>query len=74
MNAIFVSTIAIATLMAATSAAANPEQLDRRQRGDQVVRTLNNGRPQQSDTAGTITRCPAASSTSTAAHAVSGWK
>ncbi|MDS7596448.1 carboxymuconolactone decarboxylase family protein [Agrobacterium tumefaciens] len=47
MNAIFVSTIAIATLMAATSAAANPEQLDRRQRGDQVVRTLNNGRPQQ---------------------------
>lgn len=48
MKTLLTTTVAIATLMAATAVNANPEQLeDRLQRGDQVIRTLNNGQPQQ---------------------------
>ncbi|MES5097405.1 carboxymuconolactone decarboxylase family protein [Agrobacterium sp. BA1120] len=48
MKIIFPFALAVVTLVAATAAFANPEQLeDRLQRGDQVIRTLNNGEPQQ---------------------------
>ncbi len=48
MKIIFAFALAVVTLVAATAAFANPEQLENRlQRGDQVIRTLNNGEPQQ---------------------------
>ncbi len=48
MKTLLTTTLAIATLMAAPAVNANPEQLENRlQRGDQVIRTLNNGQPQQ---------------------------
>jgi 4-carboxymuconolactone decarboxylase len=48
MKVRFATPFAMATVMAATAAFANPEQTgDRLQRGDQVIRTLNNGEPQQ---------------------------
>lgn len=46
MKAIFPTVLAIA-MLAASAAIANPQRLDDRlKRGDEVVRSLNNGRPQ----------------------------
>lgn len=47
MKAVFATIFAIATLAVSTAARANPEQpVDRLEKGDQVIRTLNNGQPQ----------------------------
>lgn len=46
MKAIFPTVLAIA-MLAASAAIANPQRLDDRlKRGDEVVRSLNNGQPQ----------------------------
>lgn len=48
MKTIFTGLVTGITLMTTTVAMANPEQVeDRLQRGDQVIRSLNNGQPQQ---------------------------
>lgn len=48
MKTIFTGLVTGITLMTATVVMANPEQgEDRLQRGDQVIRSLNNGHPQQ---------------------------